>query len=209
MSTAALLPVMIMIQVAIAACCASADTNAPLPLLGSVDSAPAAARWTFGVIESGGRMPFSVEWGGCTTQGVANGLLLAAPGQVATQKAGEPQLPAVATLLHGIHGGSIGVESCVADEWLTYTNMLLAPVSGFEATFTNDAPVWHPVSRPDPRIYRLDAFWPENLVVVQDMWRGTQRLVRVECRLLCYNASRGVLKVARRIDGVLLIGVGP
>lgn len=204
-----------MLWVAGVVCCAAGaggavlQTNTVAGLLNDANCMPAEARWTFGVVDAEGRMPFSVEWGGCTTQQMAEGCLLAAPGQVATQKPGEPQLPAVATLVRGIAGGTVGVQSCDADGWVIYTNVFLMPVSGVEASFPDAGPVWHTVVRVDPKIYGLDQFWPEKLVVVQDMWRGTQRLLRVECRLVCYNPLKRIVKVARRMDGVLSVGGGP
>lgn len=178
-------------------------SNEVVSLLMGTERSPDAVRWSFGILKADRTMTFSVEWGGCSTQSVPSGVLIGAPGQAMTQRSGEPQLPAVATLLREVKAGGIRVTSCTPDVWQVFSNLVVVPVSGEEITFSDEGPSRMMVSRQDSRVYSVDAYWPETLVEVQEMWRGTQRLVRVQCRLMQYNPVQHILRVTPRVRGLL------
>ena len=112
---------------------------------------------------------------------------------------GAPDLPALARPLPAARGYRISarlVSSDVQDE----TVSRVAPAPVLRRTLVDDnryETAW--VREPDPGIYQKDAFWPEQLLQVDEAWQGTNRLARLLIRPVQWNPVAGILRVYRRM----------
>ena len=52
----------------------------------------------------------------------------------------------------------------------------------------------------DETVYAADAFWPEDLVKVDEVWVHTQKFVRIEYRPVQYNPITKTLRVYEDLE---------
>jgi len=168
---------------------------------------PAAAEWTIPAnpVE---KVPAAcrVRIPGFEINPTEAGSVVVLPGRIpGVVNAGAPDTPAVATSFKG-HPNIRVIARLVRSDFEDFPDMDIAPVPTFLAGEL-DQPYPVPVktySR-SAALYSADAWWPETLVLAEEAWMGTNKVVRVECRPFQYNAARKTLRFHRQIDFVLEI----
>lgn len=160
------------------------------------------AVWT--VVPIGGTpdSKIQLDLAGFVAAEAGGGYVLKIPGQAASL-AGTPDVPRLTRLFPG-YGGLRAVLELRGLEPTNVTGIVIV-ASPTQRLEDPEAEVrrLRPSREPDPAIYGRDAFWPAKLGRVEEAWIGTQKVVRVECFPVQYNASRKTVCFYRRLEGVL------
>jgi hypothetical protein len=173
----------------------------PAPFSGA--GTPTPAGWSFADPGPDGVVNFRVTIPGFQAVRAGDGYVLRVPGQCIPYPQGAPDVPFVATVIPGSAG--VAAEAKLADAaFQEFTNVTVAPV---EAVRVDDPEAASPkltrVRVRSPEIYNKPAFWPEDLVKVQEAWMGTQKLVRIEIHPVQYNPVSKTVRFYREFTGTL------
>jgi hypothetical protein len=164
---------------------------------------PQEAVWEFGPAE-GNAQTFRVTISGFSVTNLSEGLVLTIPGQAAPRSPGLPDLPMVSTLLRGQAGKTVHVE-VTPPRWVVIPGIRIAPAESpaLDET-TREVSETRLVRMPLPAVYGVDAFWPADLVRVEEAWIGTEKRLRLECSLTQYNPASQLLRYTLVLEGRLV-----
>jgi hypothetical protein len=185
-----------------AACCVSA-AGANEGTFRGVDS-PGAVIWTLPVVvNDSAPIDFSVSVTGFDPQPADGGYVLRIAGQAAPLKPGAPDVPVFARTIPGI-AGHVARVRVTRIEQEDFTNVLVAPAEAHEPDYADpEKPGLKTVRAASDPAYTIDAFWPADLIAVQEASMGTQKFVRIECRPIQYNPASHTVRFNREIDAEL------
>lgn len=113
---------------------------------------------------------------------------------------GAPDLPIYVQALSARPGYRISVR-LVKTEFGEEAGVEIAPSIRLQRTLVEDnryTTAW--VREADAGIYGRDAFWPAELVQVDEAWQGTNKLARLAVRPVQWNAQARILRVHSRFE---------
>lgn len=113
---------------------------------------------------------------------------------------GAPDLPTYVQALPARSGYRIRVRLMKTD-FSEEVGVVVAPSIRLQRTLVEDnryATAW--VREADEGIYERDAFWPVELVQVDEAWQGTNKLARLAVRPVQWNAQTRILRVHSRFE---------
>lgn len=113
---------------------------------------------------------------------------------------GAPDLPIYVQALPARPGYRISVR-LVKTEFSEEAGVAVAPSTRLQRTLVEDnryTTAW--VREADAGIYGRDAFWPAELVQVDEAWQGTNKLARLAVRPVQWNAQARILRVHSRFE---------
>ena len=185
------------------ACFDSPAIGAAAPAFPGVEQ-PGAVIWTLPTeFDSPGVVDVTLTVTGFEAAPVETGYVLRISGQVASLKPGAPDVPVVARVIPGVAGRTAHVR-LVKAEPQEFADVYLAPAESRVRDETDpEKPVLKAVRSGSPGDYSSDAFWPPELVAVQEALMGTQKFVRIECHPIRYNPVSRVVRFYPQIQAEL------
>lgn len=164
--------------------------------------APKPAVWVFGPVE-GNVQPFRVTITGFGATTLPEGLVLSVPGQAAPRVAGTPDLPVVSVLIRGLEGKTARAE-VAPPQWIVVPGVRVAPAESPALDETTGEASETVLVRTPAAVYGADAFWPAELVKVEEAWIGTEKKLRLECVLVQHNPVGQLLRYTLVLEGRLV-----
>lgn len=121
-------------------------------------------------------------------------------GIIASDTKGVPELPRIVRYFPGRDGFTADATVTETD-WVDVNDVDLAPAESLY--LKDDGENWSADRRPDDFLFSQDAFWPRDLVDVQEIRMRDRHVVRVEVRPLQYNPVTGVIRHHKDISADL------
>jgi hypothetical protein len=146
---------------------------------------------------------FTLTVTGFEAQPADGGYRLRVGSQTGPLMRGGPDVPTVARTIPGIPGYSAHVR-VLNTETEEFEGVSVAPTETYVRDDSQpDRPALKGVRIRDESVYGRDAFWPADLIAVQEASMGTQKFVRIECRPIQYNPASHTVRFNREIDAEL------
>jgi hypothetical protein len=165
---------------------------------------PGAAVWTLPAVASPSvPADFSITITGFDAQPVEGGYVLRIPGHTFRLKPGAPDVPVLARILPGLSGYSAHVQVTESDAE-DIPDVIVAPAEARVPDYADpEKPTVRTVRSASDPAYAADAFWPHDLLAVQEGSMGTQSFIRIECHPIQYNPITRTIRFHREIRAQL------